>query len=160
MKLLLISDTHGRTTTLESLLARYAKEVQMVCHMGDHANDLLKFQHKYPALNMVVVAGNCDYDVNLPREQILTVSGKQILLTHGHFLNVKMNLQRLIYYAGEKGVDACFFGHTHEPVRYTTGSIFVMNPGSLEEPRGGSKASYGLVEISECGEITGEVILK
>ena len=159
MKLLLISDTHGYTGTLETLLSRYAGEVQTVCHMGDHADDLLKFRPKYPKLNMVAVAGNCDYDYNLPSEQILTVSGKRILMLHGHFLGVKRELQRLTYYAEEKGVDACFFGHTHEPVQFQAGSVFVMNPGSLEEPRGSSKASYGLVEISATGEITGEVVL-
>ncbi|MCL2217425.1 MAG: metallophosphoesterase [Defluviitaleaceae bacterium] len=158
MKLLLISDTHGRREELEALLKRYAGEVRMVCHMGDHADDLLKFQPAYPTLQMATVAGNCDYGMNAPRELILTVADKRILMIHGHQLGVKQGLQRLAYYAREKGVDACFFGHTHQPAMFTAGSVFVMNPGSLTEPRGRSHASYGLVEISAEGEIKGEII--
>ena len=157
MKLLLISDTHGRTTALENLLAQYAAEVKIICHMGDHAQDLLKYQPFCPHIQMAAVAGNCDYSHAIPSEQLLTVADKRILIIHGHQLNVKRDLQRLAYYAQEKGADACFYGHTHQPIQVNIGSVFIMNPGSLTEPRGGSKASYGLVEISD-DQIRGDVI--
>ena len=35
MKILLVSDTHGSTAKLGSLLDDYRDEVQMVFHMGD-----------------------------------------------------------------------------------------------------------------------------
>jgi predicted phosphodiesterase len=38
------------------------------------------------------------------------------------------------------------------------GGVFIMNPGSPSFPRGGSKASYGLVEISPNGELTGRLV--
>ncbi|MCL2839997.1 MAG: metallophosphoesterase [Defluviitaleaceae bacterium] len=160
MRLLLISDTHGRTSALEALLIQYAFEVDLVCHMGDHAKDMLKFQSKYPSLQMVVVAGNCDYEHGLFSEQIINIGNKRILITHGHFQNVKSNLQNLVYYAQEKNVDGCFFGHTHQPICDRINEIFIINPGSLTEPRGGVKRpSYGIVNIDEdTGEIKGEII--
>jgi len=160
MKILLISDTHGKTVALEALLEQYANEVQAVCHMGDHEDDLLKFQRNYPQLNMFAVKGNCDYSFSTPQEQILT-GDKRILMVHGHQQGVKMGLDRLAYYAKEKAVDACFFGHTHQPFQGVIGSVFMMNPGSLTQPRGAAKQkSYGLVEISrESKEIKGEIIL-
>jgi len=69
---------------------------------------------------------------------------------------VKSNLMRITYYALEKDVDACFFGHTHEAIINNYHDLFLMNPGSLAEPRGHDKASYGIVTISDI--ITGEVI--
>ncbi|MCL2048210.1 MAG: metallophosphoesterase [Defluviitaleaceae bacterium] len=167
MKILVLSDTHERTSELESLLARYANEVNLVCHLGDHAWDLMRFSSQYPDLSMVAVAGNCDYG-NVEPERILAFkpcldSGEQavtrILLNHGHNLGVKNGVDRLCYYAREKGANACFFGHTHMPVCTTVGGVFVMNPGSPVLPRGGSEASYGIVEVSPEGKITGQIHL-
>jgi len=167
VKILVVSDTHEKTKELEKILAKYANEVKMVCHLGDHAWDLLNFRNKYPHLGMIAVAGNCDYSPELQQEIILNISAclddenapsVKILLTHGHYNGVKTGLDRLAYYAREKGVDACFFGHTHFPVCCEVGGVFVMNPGSPSWPRGGSVASYGLVEISPEGEISGKLV--
>lgn len=166
MKILLVSDTHESTRELEAILARHASEVKIACHMGDHARDLLCFQGDYPQLQMLAVAGNCDYSPDLRREIMLSLSpcldsgapAKNILLTHGHNIGVKHNLDRLAYYAKEKNAHAAFFGHTHCPARAEIGGVFLMNPGSPAFPRGGSKASYAIVEISEDGEISGKIL--
>ncbi|MCL1843580.1 MAG: metallophosphoesterase [Defluviitaleaceae bacterium] len=159
LKILAVSDTHEDTAELSRLLERFADDVQMVIHLGDYANDLLKFQSKYPQLRMVAVAGNCDayYGLNIERELLLNLGGKKILLTHGHYLGVKTGVDRLAYYALEKGADACFFGHTHYAEIERRQGLFIMNPGSPNFPRGGSKQSYGIVEITKTGEIIGEV---
>jgi len=137
----------------------------MAIHLGDFVQDLLKFQLQYPSLKMLGVAGGFEPG---EAEQILNLNllpcadsaekGKQIriLLTHGHERGVKSNLGRIAYYAREKGVNACFFGHTHEPAMFTEGGIFFMNPGSVSEPRGGSRSSFGIVTISPEGEFSGE----
>jgi hypothetical protein len=114
---------------------------------------------------MVAVAGNCDYS-NVEPERILAFTPcadsdkgvvKKILLTHGHTFGVRISLDRLAYYAKEKGVDACFYGHTHIPIAIEHGGIFMLNPGSPSSPRGDSKASYAIVEVSPEGEITGRL---
>ena len=156
MQILVISDSHGKVVPVRTLLDRYSSTVQAVFHLGDHAADLLQFQPKYPALNLVAVAGNCDFCTTVPKELVLTLDTCRILLMHGHSHNVKANLDRLMYYAQEKEVDACLFGHSHIPVAFSHGSVFFMNPGSVSEPRGLSKAGYGIITVSG-GNISGEV---
>jgi len=156
MQILVISDSHGREDSIRLLLNRYANKVHTVVHLGDNAKDLLQFQHEYPATNLVAVAGNSDFYTTAPKELILKLDACRILLMHGHSHNVKMSLDRLMYYALEKEVDACLFGHTHTPVAFRHGAVFFMNPGSVSEPRGMSKAGYGVLTICD-GIITGEV---
>jgi len=157
-QILVISDSHGNSEPVRLLLDRYNGKLKTVVHLGDNARDLLQLQTKYPALNLVAVAGNCDYGHEVPKELVLTLGPKAILLMHGHTHNVKMNYQRLMYYAQEKEVNACLFGHSHFPAVFSHESVFFMNPGSVSLPRGGSKASYGLLSIDSQGDITGEVI--
>ena len=166
MKILVVSDTHKDTAELERLLERYANDVKIVCHMGDHARDLLKFQPQYPQLGMVAVGGNCDFNPELQREIVLSFTEcadredaweTKILLVHGHMQGVKRGVDRLAYYAAEKGVQAAFFGHTHCHEATTRGGVFIFNPGSPAYPRGGSQKSYGIAEVSPEGQVTGTI---
>jgi len=166
VKILVVSDTHGMTGKLEKILARHADDVKMVCHIGNAPEDLMQYQPKYPSLPMVAIAGNGDYDYNAQPEAILQFvpcvdAGKEalvkILLIHGHHHGVYNGIDRLVYYAKEKGVNAVFYGHTHIPLETTVNGIYVLNPGSPSCPRGKSNASYGIVEISPTGEISGEI---
>jgi len=152
-----MSDTHGKNDSVPNLLHQYNKKIQTVVHLGDNARDLLQYESKFPAINFVAVAGNCDFTNIAPRERILTYGAKRILLMHGHSHNVKVSYDRLIYYSLEKEVDACLFGHTHVPEVFEFESVFFMNPGSLGEPRG-LNPSYGIIKIDDTDNITGEVI--
>ena len=172
MKVLILSDSHGDSGVVRTLIERYKHKVQTVVHLGDNVKDLMQFDPDYPGINFVAVAGNCDFYGGLPKERILTVGGgnKKVLLLHGHNIGVKSGLDRLMYYAQEKEVDACLFGHTHMPFVHVhepvflvdeeeiTRSCFFMNPGSVSEPRGGSRAAYGILTIDGEGNITGEVL--
>ena len=172
MKLLIISDSHGTIEPIHMLLERYKNNVQTVVHLGDNAQDLLQFQSAYSNINFVAVAGNCDFITSVPRERILSFSAsdtsassksasllrpaRRVLLLHGHSLNVKSSYNRLMYYAQEKGVDACLFGHSHIPFVANYESVFFMNPGSVSQPRGLSRAGYGILSIVDDA-ITGEI---
>ena len=161
----MFSDTHMQLSRMEKIILEYAEEVRIVCHLGDHANDLLNLQAKFPGHTFVAVPGNCD-PPDAGNERVLAFSPcmdahdavARILLVHGHAHGVRRGLDRLVYSAKEHGATAAFFGHTHVPFASKHGGVFVMNPGSLTAPRGGSKASYGLVEVSPEGEISGKVI--
>jgi len=160
-QILVISDSHGDTSTIRKLLDHYNGKLATVVHLGDMARDLLQFEAKYPALTMVAVAGNSDFVVSLPKQKVLTLGvpiSKRVLLMHGHTHNVNFNINRLMYYAAEQQVDACLFGHTHISAMFSHGSVFFMNPGSLSQPRGESKASYGILTIDTIGNITGDII--
>ena len=160
MQILVLSDSHGDRKIIRLLLERYNHKLQTVVHLGDNAGDLLRYAPDYPGLNLVAVAGNCDYYASAPRELVLTLGApisRRILLMHGHSHNVKYDYNRLMYYAQEKDVNACLFGHSHVPVTFYHESVFFMNPGSVSEPRGMSRAAYGLLTIHD-GNITGEII--
>jgi len=156
MKILIVSDTHAQVRPLVSLIDRYVNDVQMVIHLGDHARDLLDIETNYPSLTMVAVAGNTDYYGE--RERVLSLEGRRVLLLHGDRRDVNSGMDRLFYYAKDKGVDVCLFGHTHIQAQFIKESIFFMNPGSVSLPRGGSNAGYGMIEITPEGEITGELL--
>ena len=156
MKILVVSDTHGYTSSLRTLLGTFENQVDMVIHLGDYAQDLLDMEILYPNLTMVAVAGAVDYGVDSVR--ILKLEGCRIMLLHGHLHGVKSDIRRLIKFAKDSNVDACLFGHTHVQTMFTQESIFFMNPGSIPEPRDGSGAGYGLIEITPEGEISGEII--
>ena len=157
MKILVFSDSHGKVEPIPYLLDNYKGEVETVVHLGDNVDDLLQLQSDYSDINFVAVAGNCDFGTRAPRERILVFGSKKILLMHGHSHGVKSQYDRLMYYALEKEVDACLFGHSHFPIVFRHESVFFMNPGSLSEPRG-NKAGYGLLCIDSNGNITGRLI--
>lgn len=151
MRILVISDTHRGTSRLIGLMHEFSKRVEAVIHLGDNVEDI-DFIKKNYRLPVYVVAGNCDYGSSAPHECVLTIEGKKIFITHGHYYDVKYNEDVVTNRAVELGVDACLFGHTHIPYVQIHNSIVIMNPGSLSEPRGGSKPSYGILKI-ENGRI-------
>ena len=157
MNILVLSDSHRAHVPVRKLLSVYEKQIGFAVHLGDHADDLLRYENDYPKIKMYAVPGNCDYPSFGETETVLRVNGKKILLTHGHRQAVKMSLDRIGYYALERGVDACLFGHTHEPVIFDVQSVFFMNPGSLGRPNRG-KPGYGLLRVTDEGVITGALL--
>ena len=162
MKILLVSDTHGRTDKLEDLLEIFKDEVGLVCHTGDYCSDISRFEGLYGYLQIVAVRGNTDYSLYVQTERIVEISLKngkklRLLVTHGHRFGVKKNLDKLLRYAKEVNVNAVFFGHTHQGVCFVKDNIFFINPGSLTFGRDGGN-TYALVKVTENGEFVGEII--
>lgn len=163
IKILLISDTHGKTGLLEkTILPKYADTVDMAIHLGDFAEDMLHLQPKFPDLKMIAVPGAFEaggYDVKTIIQIVEIAPGVPVMLTHGHTLHVKNNLTTIAMAAAERNVRACFFGHSHVPVIFESenNSIFFMNPGSLTEPRTMPYASYGLITYDK-GKFEGSLI--
>ena len=155
MKILLIADTHGYNLNIERVIQRHKDEIQMVCHLGDGVLDLFALKPKFPDLKMVGVAGNAYGKEADIEELVLELPlDKKALFIHGHQFRVKRGFESLTRYAKEKGVDACFFAHTHLPTIETRDGLFLMNPGSLGAPWGSGK-TYGLVNVTDTGDISG-----
>jgi len=156
MKIVVVSDTHQSSAEMKNIIfPKHQDEAQMVLHLGDYAKDIKGLQSIFPSYKMEWVGGA--YESSEAQEKILEVAGKKILIMHGHTKGVKEGLQRIVSYAQSKGVDACFFGHTHQATVFEVEGIFFMNPGHLSVPVFAPK-SYGVVEISDSGEITGQVL--
>lgn len=150
MKILLVSDTHGRDEYLEDLLAMEAPD--FLCHMGDveGSEDYIRMIAECP---LAMVAGNNDFWTDLNPEVLFELEGFRIFMTHGHAYYVSAGTDRLIEEAQRRGADLVLFGHTHRPTLEKEGSLFVANPGSLSYPRQeGRRPSYMVLELERGRE--------
>lgn len=139
-----MSDTHGDAEVIKLVRERH-EQVDAIIHCGDSE---LSFDHPY--LDGVKrVRGNCDRDARYPDEELFTIDGVNIFVTHGHMLNVKSTTMNLFYRAKEIGANVAFFGHSHKLGMELLDNILFVNPGSLLKPRGFDKKSYVLVEYEE-----------
>nr|WP_243182903.1 metallophosphoesterase [Anaerosolibacter carboniphilus] len=141
-----MSDTHGDIAIAEKVI-REMENLDLIIHLGDHYEDGIKLKDKIK-IPLIGIRGNCDGYSSGEDEMVYQVEGHKILLIHGHQYGVKSDLNRLYYRALELECDLVLYGHTHIPVSMTFGNVMILNPGSLSLPRGGSKPSYGIVDIN------------
>lgn len=146
LRLLVFSDTHGRLDA--ALKVMKEERADLILHGGDFFRDArgLASVADVPVHGVV---GNCDPPGAGPGEEVLTLEGKKILLTHGHQFGVKASYQRIFYMARQKGVDVVVFGHTHVPLNEVIEGILLFNPGSISRPQPGNRPSYGVLEIDD-----------
>lgn len=150
MKILIVSDTHGRHGNLDAVLEREGK-IDMLIHLGDVEDDehYIEAIAKWP---VHMLSGNNDFFSYLPGEKEIKIGKYRVFMTHGHGYYVSMNTRRLRNEAVARGVDIVMFGHTHKPYIDVEGDLKVINPGSLSYPRQeGRRASYVVMEINANG---------
>lgn len=155
MRIVVISDTHGRREAVREVIERQGA-YDALLFLGDGLRDIDE-----GTAGLVAVRGNCDgfFGADAPVEQLLTLDGVRIFMTHGHVYSVKSGTERLLSHAHALGADIAIFGHTHVPLeRYvpagtvlpdgmlTERATYLFNPGSLGAPRDG-KPSFGVIEI-------------
>lgn len=151
MKILIISDTHGRHDNLKRVLERLAP-IDLLLHLGDvegGEEEILKMAN----CRTEMVAGNNDFFSGLEREKELQIGAYQVLLTHGHYYYVSAGIGEIRREAEGRGFDIAMFGHTHRPMIEYGKHVVVLNPGSLSFPRQeGRKPSYIVMELDEKGK--------
>ncbi len=156
MKVMLVSDTHGRDTNLERAVEAEAP-FDMLIHCGDVEGREF-FVEALAECPCCIVAGNNDFFSDLPREEEVDLRGNRVLVTHGHYYGVSLGEFGVLDEAASRGCQAVFFGHTHKPVIVEENGILAINPGSLSYPRQiGRKPSYAVLEISGRGRIQAEI---
>lgn len=158
MNILVLSDTHGE---LGRALEMYKRISTLICKIDRiiHCGDFIKDAHELEAQTGTPVScapGNCD-GCNKENFEIIDTPAGKIMITHGHMENVKFSLMNLKYLAMQYKCVAVCFGHTHVPVNEVSSSIRFINPGSLTNPRGGSKSSCALI-ISEDQKLAATII--
>ncbi|MGE5396129.1 MAG: YfcE family phosphodiesterase [Chitinophagales bacterium] len=146
MRVVATGDTHGQLEKIKKEI-KLLPGIDLLLHTGDHYRDGMTLGSQLQ-LKYHIVSGNCDSNEKVAREVILTLEGIKILLTHGHLQRVKLTMNNLYFRAREIGAGLVIFGHTHVPYLEKTGDTWFLNPGSPSYPRAGTKASYGLVEIT------------
>lgn len=146
MKIFVTSDTHGRTDKVEEVWSRLT-DVDLVLHLGDYERDAMRLQQALQT-EVIAVKGNMDGSYSSEDYKIVETEFGRLLLTHGHMFNVKVSPLSLIYKAQELGCRAALFGHTHRPAYEESNGIYLVNPGSLSQPRDGSEGSYAVIHTS------------
>ena len=144
MRLLVLSDSHGHIDRMSLAVERALPDA--VLHLGDHIGDAKKLRYMFAELEFYMVKGNCDVNAAGEKEQILTLEGVKIYMSHGHAYNVKNGLAAFSFRAREVGADVALFGHTHLATLQKAHGIWFMNPGQMER-NDPIRASYGIVTV-------------
>lgn len=120
----------------------------LILHGGDlsAAAVLLELRALGPAVHAVY--GNADEPAlraSLPKELVVEVEDARIGIVHdpGPAAGREERLVRRF-----PGCDAVVFGHTHLPVVERHGGVWLLNPGSPTERRGGPFRSFLLLRVT------------
>ena len=161
MTVTVFSDSHGRRSHIEEIMARVtacAQKPSEVLFLGDGLSDL-EDTDSICGCSLTAVRGNCDmfYAMDIPEERLVMLGGYRILMLHGHTVGVKHGLVQALAKAVSVGADILLFGHTHEAYAETfaEGSAYmgvkfpkplhVFNPGSVAE------GSFGSLSLEKNG---------
>ena len=156
MKILAVSDTHGRDEKLEQVVER-EKPFDYLIHCGDVEGREF-FIEALADCPCTRVAGNNDFFSDLLREDEIVLEGHKIMVTHGHNYGVSMDLYGISEEAAARECEIVLFGHTHKPVIEKKNGVLVINPGSVSFPRQeGRKPSYAILNLEEGKEPQAEI---
>ncbi len=158
MRILVMSDSHGRNDLVREVI-RMESPFDVLIHLGDleGGEDLLPDLADCP---VYMVAGNCDYASDiLPKEQIIELMGRRILLTHGHRYSVSWDEEELQKKTRREECSIALYGHTHRPsLSGDEEDVMLINPGSIAYPRQEDRSrSYMILEIDEEGGLKVEL---
>lgn len=156
MKILVVSDTHGRDELCLAILKNRGA-FDLFIHCGDLEGSEHTFSMEAGcACHMVV--GNNDFFSSLPRDKEFMIDNYKAFLTHGHKYHVSFTLDYLKEEAMSRKAHLIFYGHTHKPSVKIEGGMYFINPGSLSFPRqDGRKQSYIILDINEKHELFYEI---
>ena len=148
MKWLVFSDSHGNLGFMQKAVERERPE--RILHLGDVSRDAERLQSLCPDIPVEMVRGNCDgWYGDAPEERELSFLGQKVWMAHGHEYHVKLSVGAFTSEARSREAAVALFGHTHEPVCFREGPMWVMNPGTAS---GFPRATYGVIEERD-GEV-------
>ena len=151
MKVLIVSDTHGRDYNLEEVVEKEAP-FDMLVHCGDVEGSEYLISQSADCPTHIVM-GNNDFFSALPRDKEVRIGKYKAFLTHGHFYSVSVGTSRLLDEAKDRKAQIAVYGHTHRPQLAKRDDVMILNPGSLSFPRQeGRRPSYMIMELDEAGE--------
>jgi len=142
MRLGILSDSHDQNERMAGALALLAaKGAEALVHCGDLTSPVVVHLCAESQLPCYYVLGNNDFDLeglqraivatggtSLEWGGLITMSGKQIGVTHGH---LAQEFRRLL----RAQPDYLLFGHTHQRLNRRDGPTRQINPGALHRAR-------------------------
>ncbi len=154
MRIIVISDTHGREYRVRDIIESQPEASALIC-LGDGVEKVHDIMLEYPEVKFFAVRGNCDLTSSKRDFDIIKLGGKEILIAHGHTYGVKFGLESFISTAKNLGVDMALYGHTHIADKTYLDGLYIINPGSVG--KGDPKKSYATIDIVE-GQIFPNII--
>lgn len=142
MRIVVVSDSHGKNSRLDEVLQLYPN-ADMYLHCGDIETD----EAHYPMYQ--TVQGNNDYFYDYPQQLMLNVENHKILIMHGNQFPYMHRLERMAAHAKKAGCDVFCYGHTHVAALEQIDGVMLLNPGSLWRSRDGRGPSYAILDIDE-----------
>lgn len=149
MKVLIISDTHGKSSCLKQI-HDIVGDVDMLIHLGDVEGDE-KLIHDLFECEIHMVRGNCDYNPELPIYDEFNIGDKRAFITHGHRYGVNSGISYLEELIDTEGYDFVMYGHTHRRDLTCYKDSYIVNPGSLALPRDNRIGTYMLLDFDQHG---------
>ncbi|MFU0826110.1 MAG: Phosphoesterase [Lachnoclostridium sp.] len=150
MKIMIVSDSHGRNYNLEKALNK-VKPIDLLIHLGDFegSEDSIR---SLVSCKTEMVSGNNDFFAGVERDKVIQIGNYTVFLTHGHRYGVNFGTERLKSVAKQYGASIAIFGHTHKPLIDLSGSVWVINPGSISQPRQENrKPSFIIMDLDSNG---------
>lgn len=151
MKVLIVSDTHGRDMYLLDTIKRVSP-IDLMIHLGDFGNNQEYIKSIVPC-PIHMVSGNNDFFCGLPKDKFIEIGNNTVMLTHGHRYGVYYGLGPIKEAARIRQADIVMFGHTHIPMIDLSDDIWAINPGSLALPRQqGRIPTFIIMDIDKEGK--------
>ncbi len=140
MKIVVVSDNHGRSEPLEQILELH-RDADVFIHCGDSELPP-QFLQGY-----VCVRGNNDFYYEYPEMKILELENHRMMIVHGHHHLYMGQLDMLVSKARRQGCDFVFYGHTHIFSSQQRDGVILVNPGALSRNRDGTPPCYAVITI-------------
>ncbi|MBL4574779.1 MAG: metallophosphoesterase [Opitutaceae bacterium] len=134
MKIAVLSDTHN---SIPSFLLKELQCSDEIWHLGDVCSPKTIRPLEALDIPLKIIEGNCDSPFLWKKHLLITHAGIRFFLVH------------IPPRKPPKDVDVILHGHTHEPCDKMQSGIRWLNPGSISQPRGGSPASFGWLNIQK-----------
>jgi len=147
LRILIISDSHGKTDNVEFIRKKEGK-FDMVLHAGDGSEDFDYIGDRF-GCRVIGVKGNCDMLSWEPLTQQFCLEGKRIHIEHGQRLPYYSE-KEMLDYAENNDYDVVICGHTHIQKILNRNGRWVINPGSISRPRDGAP-SYVVMKTNDKG---------
>ena len=149
MKIVVVSDNHGNKNHLIDIISMHPDADQCI-HLGDS-----EFQFHDSVLKpFKKVGGNCDFDMNYPKESVIETPFGQCFFTHGHLYSVNRNRDNLAQKAIEKNCNIALYGHTHIMNVELIDGVWCINPGSISQSRDHNEETYAILTLEQNAKVT------
>lgn len=144
MRILVLSDSHGRLTAMQRAIKAHP-EAQAVVFLGDGWDNFSACSSLLEGKRVYAVKGNNDFYGSNPKNLVITENGINIYITHGHYEYVKSGLSALIAEARKNNCTIALYGHTHIQQSDYVDGLYLFNPGTL------LRDEYGVVDVTDKG---------